>query len=178
MPLSPPKPINPSQMFSRTSLSQKQSSPRLTHQDPLIEKTINQIANSDIQIALGAIEQMQEILQSQKGNMLINFEDLFMTCVAQQFKQLSYQTVESNPPVLKIYRSLLTVIDCFYNNKVLGRKISVEVLKEIMCQLINILAEGKLSDVPNGDSYIRVVNLHCVKIMERSDHTNIIWYVF
>ncbi|KRT82537.1 HEAT domain-containing protein [Oryctes borbonicus] len=174
MPLSPPKPINPSQMFSRTSLGHKQLSPRLTQQDVVIERTISQISNSDIPTALSAIEQMQEILQSQKGNLLVNFEDLFMTSVSQQFKQLSYQPVDSNPQTLKTYRALLTVIDCFYNNKVLGRKISVDVLKEIMLQLISILAEGKLSDVVNGDSYVRVVNLHCVKIMERSDHTNII----
>lgn len=175
MPLCPPKPINPSQMFSKTSLSHKQLSPRLSQQDIVIERTISQISNSDIPTALAAIEQMQEILQSQKGNMLINFEDLFMTSVAQQFKQLNSQPVDSNPQILKTYRALLTVTDCFYNNKVLGRKISVEVLKEIMHQLINILAEGKLNEVANGDSYVRVVNLHCVKIMERSDHTNIIW---
>lgn len=175
MPLSPPKPINPSQMFSRTSLNQKQLSPRLSQQDALIEKTISQICHSDIPVALSAIEQMQEILQSQKGNVMMNFEDLFMTSVSQQFKQLGYQSVDSNAQVLKIYRALLTVIDCFYNNKALGRKISVDVLKEIMHRLINILADGKLNEVPSGDSYIRVVNLHCVKIMERSDHTNIIW---
>lgn len=46
-----------------------------------------------------------------------------------------------------------------------------------MNQLINLLVEEKLANVPNGEAYIRVINLHCVKIIERSDHTNMIWYV-
>lgn len=44
-----------------------------------------------------------------------------------------------------------------------------------MNQLITLLVEEKMNNVPNGEAYIRVINLHCVKIIERSDHTNITW---
>lgn len=60
----------------------------------------------------------------------------------------------------------------------MGNRISQHVLKELMYQLITLLVEEKLANVQNGEAYVRVINLHCVKIIERSDHTNIIWYVF
>lgn len=49
------------------------------------------------------------------------------------------------------------------------------VTKNIINQLIILLVEGKLEGCPNGDAYVRVINLHCVKIIERSDPTSIIW---
>lgn len=63
----------------------------------------------------------------------------------------------------------------FYFKDDLGKLVSVDVLKEIMYQLIILLVEGKLEGCVNGDAFIRVVNVHCVKIIEKSDHTNIIW---
>lgn len=44
-----------------------------------------------------------------------------------------------------------------------------------MDQFIYILVGRKLETCADGDAYIRVINLHCVKIIERSDHTKIIW---
>lgn len=44
-----------------------------------------------------------------------------------------------------------------------------------MNQLITLLVEEKVANIQNGEAYVRVINLHCVKIIERSDHTNITW---
>lgn len=53
-------------------------------------------------------------------------------------------------------------------------KVSVPVLKDIMYEMITLLVDGKLETCVDGQTYIKVVNVHCVKIIERSDHTNII----
>lgn len=51
---------------------------------------------------------------------------------------------------------------------------SVTILKDIIYEMIILLVDGKLDKCPNSENYIKVVNVHCVKIIERSDHTNII----
>lgn len=63
----------------------------------------------------------------------------------------------------------------FYDNHSLGTRVSVPAIKELINQLITLLVEERLINVPNGEAYVRVINLHCVKIIERSDHTNTIW---
>lgn len=174
MPMSPPKPILPNQTFSRSSLSaQRQATPR-SGQDIILEKTIGLIGSPDINIALQAIEQMQDILQSNKGNHVTEYEDQFMMAITSQLRMLSVHDPRINPSVLKTYRMILTLIDSFYANKDLGRKVSTSVLKDVMNQLIILLVEPKLEACPNGDAFIRVVNVHCVKVIDRSEHTNIV----
>jgi hypothetical protein len=54
--------------------------------------------------------------------------------------------------------------------------VCVEHLKDVVDELIHVLVDGKLENCRNGDAYIRVINLHCVKIIEKSEHTKIIWW--
>lgn len=173
MPMSPPKPFSPNQTFSRSGLSQFNVSPRM-NKDPLLEKTINNMVLSDFSLALKAMEQIQEILQSNKAGSMIEYENQIMTAIVSQLTQLQSQDPIGNDDVLKLYRCLLTVLDTFYSNKSLGRKINVELLKNMLRQLIMLLVDAKLEKCPNGETYIKVINLHCVKIIENSDHTNII----
>ncbi|KAK5643087.1 hypothetical protein RI129_006932 [Pyrocoelia pectoralis] len=173
MPVSPPKPILPNQTFSRSPLANLQFSPRAT-KDVMLEKTIGNMGSSDQNVAFKAIEQMQEILQSNKGGSIVDYENQFMLAIISQLTILQPEDPKTNTEVSRIYRSILTVIDTFYLNKLLGRKVSVDVLANIMNQLIMLLVEAKLETCTNGEVYIRVVNLQCVKIIERSDHTNII----
>lgn len=63
----------------------------------------------------------------------------------------------------------------FFANKNLGKKISVEAIRSLLYELIRLLVDTKLEACHNGESYVRVINLHCVKIIEKCDHTNVIW---
>lgn len=64
----------------------------------------------------------------------------------------------------------------FYRNKIFGWKVSLETLKDLMDQLIIILVDGNLEKCNNGSVYVKVTNLLCVKVIEKCDHTKIIWY--
>uniref|UniRef100_A0A1Y1JZU4 TOG domain-containing protein n=2 Tax=Photinus pyralis TaxID=7054 RepID=A0A1Y1JZU4_PHOPY len=173
MPVSPPKPILPNETFSRSSIGHLQFSPRPV-KDALLEKTIDNMGSSDHNLAFKSIEQMQEILQSNKGSSMIDYENQFMSAIISQLSILQTEDPKTNEEILRIYRSILTVIDTFYVNKLLGRKVSMDVLQNVLNQLIMLLVDAKLEACVNGDMYVRVVNLQCVKIIERSDHTNTI----
>lgn len=126
---------------------------------------------------LQAVSQLQEFLRdSTKWQLISENEDQFMIAVIKQLKTL-YPMDVSNTIVCRVYRAILTAIDAFYNcgGTDAGKRVSQGALKDILLELIRLLAESKLDKCPNGDSYVRVVNLHCVKIIEKSDHTNVIW---
>ncbi|XP_017785300.1 PREDICTED: cytoskeleton-associated protein 5 [Nicrophorus vespilloides] len=166
MPLSPPKPILPSDTFI--------SSTSKTGDELLLEKAISQVTAADYTIVNKSLEQIQEILQSSKSTIMLEYEDKFMNAIVVQLKRLAALDPRAHPHVLKMYRCILTVIDSFYVNKSLGLKVNIPVFKEVLNQFIIVLVDGKLEECPNGDAYIRVVNLNCVKIIERSDHTTVL----
>lgn len=58
-----------------------------------------------------AIEQMQDILQSNKGNLMVDYEDQFMMAITKQLKILAPHDPKTNASVLKLYRMLLTLVD-------------------------------------------------------------------
>ncbi|RZC32556.1 cytoskeleton-associated protein 5 [Asbolus verrucosus] len=173
MPLSPPKPLDPNLSMSRLSLSgQKQQSPK--KQDPVLISSINQVASPDANTAFQGIAQVLEFLQSPRGCSMIDYENDFIRAIVTQLKHLRGQDPTLDHNVARVYRSILTVIDAFYRTKNLGQQVSVELLKDIIDQLIHILVDGKLENCTNGDAYVRVINLHCVKIIEKSNHTKIL----
>ncbi|XP_049825977.1 protein mini spindles isoform X2 [Aethina tumida] len=171
-PMSPPKPIAPS-VYEKT-LTKKFTTRPKSEIDDDIEKYIKRVKSVDRGIAVEAIEHLNEILQSNKGVAVGEYEDDFMSAVATQLKHLSSFDPSTDEEVVKMYRALLMLIDGFYKNKGFGSKVSVAVLMDLLNQMINLLVEGKLEKCNSGDSYVRVVNSHCVKIIDKSDHTKII----
>ncbi|XP_056629748.1 protein mini spindles isoform X2 [Diorhabda sublineata] len=143
-------------------------------QDPVIERLIKQMASQNPTVSLAGMTQLHEILAQSRGNAFVDYEDDFMNGIIFQFQQLQSADLTMDPGAVKMYRNVLTTIDAFYNNKTLGSHVSVPVIKELMLQMITLLVEERLNKVPNGDAYVRVINLHCVKVIERSDHTNTI----
>ncbi|XP_074041153.1 protein mini spindles-like isoform X1 [Leptinotarsa decemlineata] len=168
------QPVKLSSALTRMSLLNVNKLPSPKKSDPTIERLIKQMTSPNMSIALMAMTQLHELMPQLKGNLMIEYENDLMTAVITQFKCLHNQDPTLDTTVAKLYRNLLTVIDAFYSNKLLGTQVSVPVIRDLMHQMICVLVEGKLNNVPNGEAYVRVINLHCVKVIERSDHTNMI----
>ncbi|VEN60708.1 unnamed protein product, partial [Callosobruchus maculatus] len=149
----------------------KGKSPRLAKTDPVIEQLLRQAASDNPNTAYMAMTQLQEVLSQPTGLMMIEYEDEFFKALIKQFKNL--QHANSSIDSSKMYRSLLTVIDGFYSKKMLGRKVSVQTIKALMDTLITLIVEENLNSLHGAEDYIKIVNLHCVRVIERSDHTNI-----
>lgn len=109
MPINPPKRILPNQCFTRPSISNMISNPRVG-QELIIEKTINQIGSPDLRLSINAILQMDDMLHSGKANQITEFEDQFMIAITLQLKLLHSQNPRDNSDILKTYRALLTVL--------------------------------------------------------------------
>nr|XP_022903340.1 protein mini spindles [Onthophagus taurus] len=141
--------------------------------DSKIEKIINDIDHHDIVVAVRAIQDIQDILNNDRGNTLLPYEDQLMEAIAKHLGILSC----INPDVDIIpeaYKVVLSFIDSFYNHKPLGKNISAAVLRDVLHQFILLLAEPRFSKIPTADNYIRVVNVNCVKVIEMSNKTNVL----
>ncbi|CAH1174022.1 unnamed protein product [Phaedon cochleariae] len=159
---------------NRLSLLSINKTPSPKKQDPGIEQMINQMASQNFIAALMGMNTLDEFLHQLKGNLMIDYEDEFMNAVITQLKFLQNQDPNLDSNVAKMYRNLLTVINSFYSNKLLGNRVSIPVIKDLIHLMISLLVEEKLNYLDNGEAYVKVINVNCMHVIEKSDHTNAI----
>ena len=63
----------------------------------------------------------------------------------------------------------------FYESGLLGKNVPTNHLKELVHQMINLLAENKLDQLNEAEAYNRVINNVVIKTIDNSNHTTIIW---
>jgi len=63
----------------------------------------------------------------------------------------------------------------FYSNGIVCSRVSKDVLRDLIEQLITLLVNRHVEELESGDSYVRIINTLVVRIIERSDHTNVTW---
>jgi hypothetical protein len=63
----------------------------------------------------------------------------------------------------------------FYGNGILSCRVSKDVLRDLIEQLITLLVNRHMEELESGESYVRIINTLVVRIIERSDHTNVTW---
>ncbi|KAJ8937291.1 hypothetical protein NQ318_020341 [Aromia moschata] len=152
--ITPPKPMVHSETMSRLSVNLARKSLAPKTQDLTLERVIKQISSQNSNTTLVAIAQLHDIMPTPRGNLLSSYEDDFMNAIISQLRFLQSQDPIADTVISKVYRNLLTVMDSFYHNKMLGGQVSVGVIKELL----------KRDDYFAGRR----------EVIERSDHTNTI----
>lgn len=56
----------------------------------------------------------------------------------------------------------------------LAREASMGVLKDLMHGLITLMLDGRVEDIKDGQQVIRSVNLLVIRVLEKSDKTNML----
>lgn len=61
-----------------------------------------------------------------------------------------------------------------FSMEALAREASMGVLKDLMHGLITLMLDGRVEDIKDGQQLIRSVNLLVIRVLEKSDQTNMI----
>ena len=57
----------------------------------------------------------------------------------------------------------------------LATQASKDILKELINNLVTVLLDNRLNELDDGPQIVRSVNVLVVKIVEKSDQTNVLW---
>ncbi|XP_011314716.1 cytoskeleton-associated protein 5 isoform X2 [Fopius arisanus] len=162
---------SPRIITTRSSLVSPVSTP-VSKEDSL-ERSIIAMTNTELSAAILAMNTMEAIIKSPQASMMQSKEDKFIHAINMQLKMLqTYPTVD-DPEVAKGFRIAFVVTLSFYDTGFLGKNVSLQELKELVHQMLILLAENKLSHLSQADAYIRVVNSIVVKTIDHSNHTTI-----
>ncbi|XP_044007897.1 protein mini spindles isoform X2 [Aphidius gifuensis] len=151
-------------------------SPTPTNKDDNLERTIIAMASPELHVAIQAMNNMETFLKSQTSQVsLIQLkEDKFMNAINMQLQLLqTYPQNPESPYIAKGFRSVFMVTLAFYESGILGKNVSMPQLKELVHQMLILLAENKLCHFSQADAYSRVVNSITVKTIDHSNHTTI-----
>ncbi|XP_026670191.1 protein mini spindles isoform X2 [Ceratina calcarata] len=171
IPISPPKLL----VSKSASLAQQQlSSPNPNKEDSL-ERKILAMASLDLAVAIQSMNSIDNLIRSHQFLSLQSKEDKFIGSINMQLKLLqTYPLQQGGTDISKGFRKTFMILLAFYDTRILGKNVPLIHLKELVDQMISLLAERKLNHLHQADAYYRVINNIVCKIIDNSNHTTII----
>ncbi|XP_037378251.1 cytoskeleton-associated protein 5 [Talpa occidentalis] len=140
---------------------------------------ISQVASGDINTSIQALTQIDEVLrQEDKAEAMSGHIDQFLIATFMQLR-LVYNTHMADEKlekdeIIKLYSCIIGNMISLFQIESLAREASTGVLKDLMHGLITLMLDSRIEDLEEGQQVIRSVNLLVVKVLEKSDQTNIL----
>ncbi|XP_076663727.1 msps cytoskeleton-associated protein 5 isoform X2 [Andrena cerasifolii] len=174
LPKVPVIPITPPKMLvsKSASLTQQLTSPNASKEDSL-ERKILAMSSLDLAVAMQSMNNIENLIKSHQVLSLQSKEDKFIGSINMQLKLLQTYPLQQGGTidVHKGFRTTFMVILAFYDTGILGKNVPLIHLKDLVDQMISLLAENKLGHMYQADVYYRVINNIVCKIIDNSNHT-------
>lgn len=144
-----------------------------------INFVISQVASGDINTSIQALAQIDEVLrQEDKAEVMSGHIDQFLIATFMQLR-LIYNTHMADDrldkkDIFKLYSCIIGNMLSLFSMELLAREASMGVLKDLMHGLITLMLDSRVEDIEDGQQLIRSVNLLVVRVLEKSDQTNIL----
>ncbi|KAM3609134.1 uncharacterized protein V6R79_010019 [Siganus canaliculatus] len=144
-----------------------------------INFVISQVASGDINTSIQALAQIDEVLrQEDKAEVMSGHIDQFLIATFMQLR-LIYSTHMADDrldkkDIIKLYSCIIGNMLSLFSIESLAREASMGVLKDLMHGLITLMLDGRVEDIEDGQQLIRSVNLLVIRVLEKSDQTNMI----
>ncbi|CAK9799265.1 Protein mini spindles [Anthophora plagiata] len=171
IPISPPKLL----VSKSASMVQQQLSTANASQENSLERKILAMASLDLIVAIQSMNSIDNLIKSHQISNLLSKEDKFIGSINMQLKLLqTYPLQQGGADISKGFRNIFMVLLAFYDTGILGKNVPLIHLKELVDQMISLLAESKLNHLHQAEAYYRVINNIVCKIIDNSNHTTII----
>ncbi|NWW54387.1 CKAP5 protein, partial [Pedionomus torquatus] len=144
-----------------------------------INFVISQVASGDINTSIKGLAQIDEVLrQEYKVEVMSGHIDQFLIATFMQLR-LIYNTHMADEKldkdeIVRLYSCIIGSMITLFQIESLAREASTGVLKDLMHGLITLLLDSRLEDLDKGVQVIRSVNLLVLKVLEKSDQTNVL----
>ncbi|XP_059161081.1 cytoskeleton-associated protein 5-like isoform X1 [Physella acuta] len=145
-----------------------------------IGSVVSLISDVEISTSIKALAQIDEVLKDErKAAVMANHIDNLLVVITMQCKMgLGKHLLDSqvdNKEVIRLYRCLLSTLLSIFDKTSMGKKASTHILKDLMHSLLTVLLDTQVEQLEEGPQIIRTVNVTVVKIINKSDPTNITW---
>jgi len=170
----PPSPVSGAVTSPTVPLSENAEA--LEALDVILAQVFNKDHNACIE-ALGALDEF--IKDDEKVQMLSTRMDQLLTACYMQYRHVLNNKLRTDNAaanakvVMRLFQYLTMVLMSTYHHAELTRSASTSALHDLFHVIISILLEPGVEQLADGAQLLRALNVLTVKIIDRSDHTNI-----
>ncbi|GFO33537.1 cytoskeleton-associated protein 5 [Plakobranchus ocellatus] len=165
----------------RRAMSPSQHSARLNNSPDVsanIGSVVTQISDVQIFTSIKALAQVDQVLADKnRAGVLVNHVDNLLMMISMQARLgLSQHFPDpevNNSDVVGLYRCLMSTLFGIFDKTNMGKRASTHVLKDLLNSLLSVLLDSRLEQLPEGPQLIRTANILAVKIINKSDPTNV-----
>ena len=145
-----------------------------------LDVILAQVFNKDASACISALSQLDEFIKDdEKVQMLGSRMDQLLTACYMQYRHVLNNKMRTDnaasnaKEVMRLFQYLTMVLMSTYHHQELTRSASTSALHDLFHVIISILLEPKMEQLTDGAQLLRALNVLTVKIIDRSDHTNI-----
>merc|ERR1719220_2270048 len=145
-----------------------------------LDVILSQVFNKDASACISALSQLDEFIKDdEKVSLLGSRMDQLLTACYMQYRHVLNNKMRTDnaasnaKEVMRLFQYLTMVLMSTYHHAELTRSASVSALHDLFHVIISILLEPKMEELADGAQLLRALNVLTVKIIDRSDHTNI-----
>ncbi|XP_071830339.1 cytoskeleton-associated protein 5-like isoform X2 [Apostichopus japonicus] len=139
---------------------------------------MSQVASNDLNLSIQALAQLDEIMKDRdRCKVMVSHVDQLLVATAFQLRMAFSKHMgdqESSKNVIRMYRCLVALLVSLFQNSQLSREASKDVICDLVNGLITVLIDDRLMNFEDGPQVVRSVNVLMAKVVENSDHSNII----
>uniref|UniRef100_A0A3P9MBE4 Cytoskeleton associated protein 5 n=1 Tax=Oryzias latipes TaxID=8090 RepID=A0A3P9MBE4_ORYLA len=144
-----------------------------------INYVISQVASGDINTSIQALAQIDEVLrQEDKADAMSGHIDQLLIATIMQLRLINSTHLADDrvdkKDVIKLYSCIMGSLLSLFSMESLAREASMGILKDLMHGLIMLMLDSRVEDIEEGTQVIRSVNLLVIRVLEKSDPTNLI----
>merc|ERR1719220_421259 len=145
-----------------------------------LDVILSQVFNKDASACISALSQLDEFIKDdEKVSLLGSRMDQLLTACYMQYRHVLNNKMRTDnaasnaKEVMRLFQYLTMVLMSTYHHAELTRTASVSALHDLFHVIISILLEPKMEQLADGTQLLRALNVLTVKIIDRSNHTNI-----
>lgn len=145
-----------------------------------LDVILAQVFNKDASACIVALSQLDEFIKDDdKVPLLGSRMDQLLTACYMQYRHVLNNKMRTDnaasnaKEVMRLFQYLTMVLMSTYHHAELTRHASSSALHDLFHVIISILLEPKMDQLADGAQLLRALNVLTVKIIDRSDHTNI-----
>ncbi|CAN7938636.1 unnamed protein product, partial [Ixodes hexagonus] len=137
---------------------------------------MSQLAAQEISVVLDALAQVEKLLDSEEADEgLENRGDQLVTMLALQYRLLNNKHMADDhvakADVVQLYLEISKVLYKVFDGRGLGRRVSRDILRDLVPQLLTVLIDWRVSQLGQGPQVRRATNQLTINIIRNGDPT-------
>ncbi|KAK8759746.1 hypothetical protein V5799_002618 [Amblyomma americanum] len=136
---------------------------------------ISQLTSQEIPVVLEGLAQVDSLLETDGGSVLLGSADQLVNMLAMQYRLLHNKHITDDrvakADVVDLYRRMAAVLLKVFDGRPLGRRVSSGILKELLPQLLMVLLDKRITELRQGPQLQRSINVLALHIIRNGNPT-------